>query len=158
MPNHNALGIANELIDLSGHRMAQMKLQKLVYLSHAWNLAINQQPLVMDPILAWDNGPVIQRIWNHIRDWGYNCEKTYFGDPRNDNRIVADITDEERLVINHVWGKYGVYSGRHLSELTHQPGTPWTNAYFRHGRNSRLSNDEIQQHITELAIAGRRAD
>ncbi|MEG7747606.1 Panacea domain-containing protein, partial [Listeria monocytogenes] len=68
----------------------------------------------------------------------------------------ADLNDSERAVIQHVWKRYGQYSVRELSDLTHQVGTPWSNAYFGRGRNANILNDDVQQHFTELALAGRK--
>ncbi|MBL4556355.1 MAG: hypothetical protein JKP98_01510 [Rhodobacteraceae bacterium] len=53
MPSHDPRAIANEFIKLNGGNMNQMKLQKLVYISHGWNLAINREHLVSGRIEAW---------------------------------------------------------------------------------------------------------
>lgn len=136
--------------------MDQMKLQKLVYLAHGWNLAINGEPLVKDTIEAWDGGPVMRMIWNHFRDFGYN-EEHLLEDKITSKAFKADLSESERDIIDHTWTKYGGYSGLRLSGMTHRPRTPWSNAYFGagRGRNSALSQDEIQQHFIELALNGR---
>ena len=154
MPNHDPRAIANEFIKLNGGPMNQMKLQKLVYLSNGWNLAINRAALVNGRIEAWDGGPVMRIIWNHIRDCGLNASGYLMGD-KDGNPFVADLSDTERDVIRHTWQRYGGYTGLELSEMTHEPGTPWSNAYFGAGRNSELLSCDIQQHFIELALAGR---
>lgn len=152
---HDSRAIANEFIQLAGSRpINQMWLQKLVYMAHGWNLAINSKPLVEGRIEAWDGGPVMRKIWNHMRDFGRNAAGGLFG-KSEDEPYTALLTDSEKAVIHHVWKRYGDYSGRDLSDMTHQEGTPWSNAYFGRGRNARLSDDDIKQHFTELAIAGR---
>lgn len=153
MPNYDPRAIANEFLKLEGGPMNQMRLQKLVYIANGWNLAINGAPLTDARIEAWDGGPVYRSIWNHIRDFGYNVKGRYFG--ANGERLKADLSDAEKSVVQHVWKRYGTYSGIKLSQLTHQGGTPWSNAYFGSGRNSPLKQSEIQQHFRELAIAGR---
>lgn len=122
-------------------------------MAHGWNLAINNAPLVNGSIAAWDGGPVMRAIWNHIRDFGRNASGL-FGKTA-DEPYVADLSPSERDVIEHVWRRYGEYSGRQLSEMTHQEGTPWSNAYFGRGRNARLLDEDIKQHFTDLALAGR---
>jgi uncharacterized phage-associated protein len=156
MPNHNPLSIANEFIELSGGPLNQMQLQKLVYIAHGWNLAINNYPLVSGTFEAWDGGPVMRMIWNHLRDFGFNGEQSRLVEPIKRAKYSAQLSSEERNVIQSVWNKYSRFSGIQLSEMTHQPGTPWSNAYFGFGRNSPLNNQEIRQHFTELAIAGRQ--
>ncbi len=155
MPNYDPRVIANEFIGLNGGPMAQMKLQKLVYLAHGWNLAINNESLVSGRIEAWDGGPVMRLIWNHLRDFGYNAVGSLLGASR-DAPFEAELQEHEREVIRHVWRRYGLYSGAELSEMTHEPGTPWSNAYFGSGRNSALSQSDIRQHFIELALAGRQ--
>jgi len=156
MPNYDPRAIANEFIKLNGGGIEQMKLQKLVYIAHGWNLAINKAPLVEGRIEAWDGGPVMRSIWDHLRDFGYNAVGRLLGRTRSEP-FVANLSKSEKDVIDHVWRKYNRYSGLQLSEMTHRPGTPWTNAYFGRGRNHLLSDTDIQNHFTEMAIAGRQA-
>lgn len=146
--------IANEFIKLAGNRpMSQMQMQKLVYIAHGWNLAINDAPLVDGRIEAWDGGPVMRSIWNHIRDFGRNADGL-FGKSAKEP-YSAELTDGEKGLFQQVWNRYGGYTGVELSEMTHQEGTPWSNAYFGRGRNAPLLNSDIKQHFTELAMAGR---
>jgi uncharacterized phage-associated protein len=154
MADYDPRAIANEFLKLNGGPMNQMKLQKLVYIANGWNLAINREPLTDARIEAWDNGPVFRSIWNHFRDFGYNIKGAFFG--RDGARFNADLSDGEKSVIKHVWKRYGEYSGAHLSKITHQEGTPWSNAYFGVGRNAPLDQDDIRQHFRELALAGRK--
>lgn len=157
MPRYPAEAIANEFLRRRGSSAwpQQMLLQKLSYIAHGWNLAINGEPLIEEAPEAWDNGPVFRSIWNHIRDFGYrgpNCELT---DPESGRPIAADLSPTERAVIDHVWKKYGRYSATELSDMTHEPGTPWYKAYFGRSRNAALRNDEIKEHYVALALAGR---
>lgn len=155
MPNHDCRGIANEFLKRNGSRMEQMKLQKLVYMAHGWNWAVNGEPLVKEPFQAWDGGPVLRKIWNHIRDFGFNSGLLY--DPETKKAFSANLSKNERDVVEHVWNKYSDFSGLELSEMTHQPGTPWSLTYFGKGRNSELQNTTILEHFTRLGRAGRDA-
>ena len=94
-------------------------------------------------------------IWNHLRDFGLNAAGGLFGDNKNEP-YTANLSANEQSVIRHVWRKYGQHSRLELSEMTHKPGTPWSNSYFGSGRNSALTQSEIQQHFIELALAGRK--
>ena len=109
----------------------------------------NREPLVAGRIEAWDGGPVMRIIWNHLRDFGLNAVGSLMGDTRDASPYTPDLTASERQVLKHVWFKYGPYSGLDLSIMTHQPGPPWSKAY------SALSQAEIRQHFIELALAGR---
>ncbi|WP_291424251.1 Panacea domain-containing protein [Acidocella sp.] len=157
MPNHSPLAIANEFLKRhSGTAIpAQMQLQKLVYIAHGWNLAINGEPLVSEMPQAWDNGPVFRKIWNHIRDFGFGSKTKLLEDPINNKPIEEILSAEESGIIDHVWNKYGRYSGLELSRMTHEQNTPWTNTYFTRGQNASIPNDEIRDHYIQLAMAGR---
>jgi len=155
MASHNALAIANEFLDRNGAALPQMKLQKLVYIANGWNLAINREPLIAGRFEAWDGGPVVRKIWNHIRDFGFNCDNRKLAPKGKSEPFSVQLDQKEADVIDHVWSRYGQYTGLELSEMTHQPGTPWSNAYYGSGRNSILPQTDIHQHFVELALAGR---
>lgn len=157
MPNHDPRAIANEFLKRrdSDARPQQLTIQKLTHIANGWNLAINDQPLVAEEPQAWDNGPVFRTIWDHIKDFGYRGKHYTLVDPLTKEEYKADLTQSERAIIDHVWRKYGGRSSKELSEMTHQIGTPWYNAYFGNKRNARMLNSDMKQHYTELAMAGR---
>jgi uncharacterized phage-associated protein len=133
--------------------MPQKKLQKLTFIANGWNLAITNQPLVDEEAEAWDNGPVFRDIWSKIRDLGTDARGQILDYGRNP--VAENLTPVERQVVEHVWRKYGSFSADTLSDMTHQEGTPWTNAYFGRGRNARIRNDEVREHYRGIALAGR---
>ena len=153
MSEFPSAAIANAFVDLAGHHLPQMKMHKLTYIAHGWNLAISGEPLVADTPEAWDNGPVFRLIWDRIRDFGLSRKGKILrpdGTP-----YAANLSDQQKSVLNHVWKKYSKYNQFELSDMTHKPGTPWTKAYFGNGRNAPLSNELIRRHYRELAMAGR---
>ena len=154
---HRPEAIANEFLRRRGKAAwpQQMYLQKLVYIAHGWNLAINEEPLVNEAPEAWDNGPVFRSLWNHIRDHWYSSEDCLLRDPDDNKVIEAKLLPEEKEVIDHVWSKYSQYSAEDLSKMTHEPNTPWHSAYLGRGRNSALEENEIRNHYTQLAMVGR---
>ncbi len=154
MPFHSPAAIANAFSDLAGAQLPQMKLQKLAYIAHGWSLAVLGTPLLDAQPEAWDNGPVFRSIWNRIRDFGMRGGKVQDYDG---TLPVANLSEQERSIIHHVWNKYGRYSATELSDMTHQPNTPWSRAYYGRGRNAVIPNGEIQQHYLALAQAGRAA-
>ena len=158
MPNHSALAVANEFLRMAPSiAYDQMKLQKLVYIAQGWNLAINDAPLVKDAIEAWDGGPVFRSIWNEIRDFGLNkYNPPLLINPLNKQPYQEDFLPEEKAVIDHVMRKYGAFSGKSLSDMTHQKGTPWYNAYMK-SRNWPITISDIKEHYLKLAEAGRNA-
>lgn len=155
MASYDPRAIANEFVKLNCGLMNQMQMQKLVFFANGWNLAINHEPLVAGNAEAWDGGPVFRIIWNHIRDYGTNPATGQLIRPDTKKPFEVSLREEEKKIIKHVWKKYGVFSGLELSEMTHEAGTPWSNAYFGRGRNSALGQNEIKKYFVELALAGR---
>ncbi len=157
MPDHRAVAIANEFLErrANGAWPQQMLIHKLAHIANGWMLAISGQPLIGEDAEAWDNGPVYRSLWNHVRDHGYGSHHSMLVDPERGIPYKADLAPTERSIIDRVWRKYAPMGAVKLSELTHQPGTPWTKAYLERGRNSRLDPTDIREHYVKLAMAGR---
>lgn len=155
MRGHDPRAVANEFLELAGEAMPQIKLQKLVYIAHGWNLAIHNAPLATGDFEAWDGGPVSRRLWNHVRDFGYVSKR--LKDNRSGKEVASEFSKADLDVISHVWNKYGSYSGFDLSEMTRRSGTPWSKAYWERGRNAGIQDEKIREHFVELALAGRQA-
>src|SRR5579871_2106878 len=51
----------------SGKDISPMKLIKLVYIAHAWNLAFYKKPLISESVQAWKYGPVIESLYHGFK-------------------------------------------------------------------------------------------
>lgn len=164
---HLAAEIANTFLNFPGAkgRLTQMQLQKLCYLAHGWNLAINQGPLISDRVEAWDYGPVFPDLYDHTKFFGKNPLKRlitpddddavrFFFNGENDTPYSADLSTDEAAVIERVWKRYGQLSAYQLSNLTHQPGTPWFQIYRQSQNDKTIPDPLIEDHFLEL---GQRA-
>lgn len=163
MPNQRPEAVANEFIGLAGDRgLTQLQLQKLVYMAHGWTLAYCGLPLTASEPEAWDRGPVYPELREKVSHAGSKpiARKIHANDGNpfaifaSENRgdeIAGTFQPIEKQIINLVWGRYGHLHGFTLSDLTHQPDTPWHNAYYNRGRNSAITNAEIEAHYSELA-------
>lgn len=153
MADHHPGAIANEFVELNGGPLPQMKLHKLAYIAHGWNLAVNKEPLISEAPEAWDNGPVFRSIWDSIRDNGMKIDGRVIDD--RGRPYDAELTKSEKRIISHTWSKYHRFSQFDLSDMTHRPGTPWTETYFSNGRNAQIPDKLILKHYVKLALAGR---
>ncbi len=149
MPDFEPAVIANQFVDRSYEYLSQLKLQKLTYLAHGWHLAIKGSPLVSGNIEAWDNGPVFRSVWNRIRDFGRDEEGHILNSEKKP--FKAELEEFERELMDHVWERYGDYPAMRLSHMTHQPNTPWAQAYFEQGRNAIIGNDVTKEYFLKLA-------
>ena len=159
--------IANEFIrlaDAEGRTLTQMQLQKLVYIAHGWNLAINGAPLTVDEPQAWDYGPVYPELWKALRSYGREPVerlikyRDYMPFASSDKVAEAELEDHERALIERVYSDYGKFPAFKLSALTHRDGTPWTQVYDDGaGKFDEIPADKIREHFVDLARTRRAA-
>lgn len=157
--------IANEFIRRAaeeGRALTQMQLQKLVYIAHGWNLAINGEKLTHDDPQAWDYGPVYRDLWEALKAYGRRpvtreIRKGEYLPEMLDDQIAAlparaQLDDDERAIIDSVYRNYGSFHAFKLSALTHEPDTPWTHVYADgDGRFRKITSDQIRQYFLDLA-------
>ncbi|MDR1369715.1 MAG: DUF4065 domain-containing protein [Dysgonamonadaceae bacterium] len=117
--------IAGYFIEKSNKESAPLsvlQLIKLVYISHGWNLVLNDTPLISDRIEAWKYGPVMPSL--HSLFEGQNLTK---------DDLIEDFLIEEancikfvhRILLNKVYAKYKHLTGDEFTNLMHQKDTPW---------------------------------
>ncbi len=143
--------IANFFIDLAKksenplkRKLTPMKLQKLVYYAHGWNLGLYDQPLIDEEIQAWSFGPVVNSLYHEFKRFGNSSITGYatdfdFNSPIND-WPAPKISPNDPVVplLNRIWDVYGKYTGFQLSNATHQPGTPWYTVWEREGKDKKF--------------------
>jgi uncharacterized phage-associated protein len=133
---YDAKAVANFFLDLATENkttLTPMKLQKLIFFAHGWHLALYDEPLIADPVEAWQFGPVVPTIYHEFkhersgaitsRATELDLEEFEFVEPR-----VPEEDLKARLLMQQVWKTYGKYSAVQLSNLTHLAGTPWEEA------------------------------
>jgi len=135
-----AAAIANEfkkLAEESNRPITPMKLQKLVYFAHGWYLALAGNPLINEPIQAWKFGPVIPSLYHALKAYGNspitghvrNEAETLFGEPERsfvDDGPNAKENEQVKELVKRIWELYGSFSAVQLSNLTHDPKSPWS--------------------------------
>lgn len=110
--------VAAYILEKQG-QMAAMKLQKLVYYSHAWHLVWEERPLFADRIEAWANGPVSPSL--------YRSHRLQFMVSEIEEGDANALTEDERSSVDAVLSFYAKFSAHQLSELTHKE-PPWVDA------------------------------
>ncbi|MGL6075100.1 MAG: Panacea domain-containing protein [Fimbriiglobus sp.] len=168
-PPYESVAVANQFIELAsleGKKLTPMQLIKLVYIAHGWHLAVNDVPLIDEPIEAWQYGPVIPSLFHEFKRYGRKpitkLAHSVSGDWDGDDFLVESPfvpEDDERTtkLIRHVWRKYGSKSGLELSELTHAEGTPWTktiqpqlNTTDTFPKGMKIEEELIRDHYLDL--------
>lgn len=91
-------------------------LQKLLYYTQSWTIAVSNSPLFSDEIQAWKNGPVVKSVFQKhegtrtVSGWKYGNGSC--------------LSDSSRKIVSLVCSEYGKFSGQELVDKTHREA-PW---------------------------------
>ncbi len=165
---YSPAAVANEFLERArkdGKAITPMQLIKLTYIAHGWYLAVNNTPLINEPIEAWKFGPVIPSLFHEFKEFKGNPIRRLSYARTNDSWdeesefdveetfVPSEDTDTIKL-LDWVWKSYGHFSGAQLSNLTHNPGTPWARRHTESQSdvysNVPIPDEEIRKHYLEL--------
>jgi uncharacterized phage-associated protein len=154
---YTPVAVANFFIQKSldtGVEVTPMKLLKLVYIAHGWSLALLDEPLIDEAVEAWTYGPVIPSLYQELKEYGRSRVTKLvadfdWGTAKNSASppTIPDTDTQVQKLLDYVWQGYGNNSGLHLSAITHEPGTPWSQT----PRNGIIPQDTIKEHYRMLA-------
>jgi uncharacterized phage-associated protein len=158
------MAVADAFLEMArrdGKSLTQMQLQKLVYIAHGWNLAVNNRPLTTDALQAWEFGPVYPALWDVLRQFGRDAVTHVLSvdNAEPTTPTPADLFDaDEKSVIAKVYEIYGHFHAFQLSAMTHKAGTPWCDV-FEKQQNPRgaISDAAIKTHFVDIATAAKTA-
>lgn len=143
----NSLDVASEFLRLANSNnktLTSMQINKLVYIAHGFFVGNTGNPLIDEPVQAWQYGPVIKSLYHEFKQFGRSVINPS-GYIKNPSHLSADA----KGLIKKVYDIYKDYSGLDLSNITHQAGTPWTSAY--NGRqNIEIPHDTIEHYYKSL--------
>jgi uncharacterized phage-associated protein len=113
------ISLSNESQDL----ITNLKLQKLVYYSQAWYLAMHNKELIAEDFQAWVHGPVIPALYGEYKHF------TWKPVVRNDlaegsHAKIKSQLGEAGLFLEDIAKEYGSMSAYELELLTHSED-PW---------------------------------
>ena len=137
--------------------VTQMKLHKLVYFAHGWNLALVDEPLINEMVEAWEYGPVVPTLYHEFKEYGAR-KITRLATDWNPATLKWDITpeidaDDEHApkLLDRIIEVYGSRSAVELSALTHVMDSPWTKTVKQHPRirHVDIPNKQIQAYFKQ---------
>ena len=135
MKMYSGKAIANYILEkgiAEGVPISPMKLIKLVYVAHGWCLALTDRPLIREVVEAWQYGPVIPEIYHAFKEYVDNPIVTKAYISKDEEVEASDILDPEDgytvgELLDSVWEALKDFTALELSNITHQPNTPWYN-------------------------------
>ena len=153
--NYHAKSMANFVLDLAERQqldVTPMKLLKLIYFAHGWHLAIKGESLIDDHVEAWKFGPVVPSIYHSFKQCGMNpigqhrAVELDMDAWRSSRKIISrtptiEETPSIKTFIEKILEVYGKLSALQLSNLTHQPDSPWYKVWYDGGGKDRPGAD-----------------
>lgn len=151
---YNSVDVAWRMLQLAsakGIQLSNLQLQKLVYIAHGYLLGWKHTPLIQEPVEAWAYGPVIASIYHEFKQYG---DGKIIINPGAQIGTELDRDADATSVIEGVLNLYGQLDAIHLVNLTHQPNTPWDEAWNWQGGNRYYSfpidNELIKNHYRKV--------
>jgi uncharacterized phage-associated protein len=125
MNTPQAIHIAHYFLQLAQNEeksITHLKLQKLVYFAHAYHLAFtNGSPLIQERIEAWKFGPVVDSLYEEFKHFKSDSIKM----EELSKEVETSYSDLIPL-LQKIWSVFGSMSALALSDLSHEPGGPWS--------------------------------
>lgn len=119
--------------------ITNLSLNKLVYFAQVESLKMrNGTPLFEDAIEAWAYGPVEPAVYHAFKSFGRSPVSL----PDGYVEPTGDVADAASAVVDAVMQKYGSLSAFDLVNLTHRPGSAWSNTYVE-GKDVVITLDDI---------------
>jgi uncharacterized phage-associated protein len=134
---YSATDIAKYIVYVAhefGDEITHLKLQKLLYYVQGAYLALRNEPIFEDEILAWKHGPVVRRVFDNYRSNGRAPI------PRPDRKIT--ISEFDNAFISAIYDKYRKFSASQLVERTHAE-LPYVNS----AEDDVITNDSIKDYF-----------
>lgn len=120
------------------------RLQSILYLTHAYTLALDGKPLSTEKFEAWHSGPTLKSVHNKFKN--YKTLTRLNG--------ISELTEDEKDLIEDVIYLYSKFSDKTLSEHIRSTDVAYITA--RSGLRSldpchnELSDETIRQQYLEL--------
>jgi uncharacterized phage-associated protein len=158
---YDARAVANLLLELAQVQrlpLTQVSILKLLYFAHGWYLAIHRRPLISQEFEAWKYGPVVKVVRDAFRNYEAApiAERATKLDILTSARTVVapDISSDDATFIRAIFDAYHLYDAWELSDMTHEPGSPWDQIWNSNGPIGRLAlrirNEDIQHYFDRL--------
>jgi uncharacterized phage-associated protein len=109
--------------------LSPMKLQKLLFYTQGWHLAITGTPAIDRPFSVWTYGPVVDEVYHDLKGYGSAPVSAYVISPGETQPYVVNPSATQLYqALDIAWEKYIGIPAVNLSAMTHEPGSPWERA------------------------------
>ncbi len=105
----------------AGSTITPLKLQKILYYTQGYYLAMNDKELFKEDFEAWAHGPANPEIYDTYKKYGHGAIDA----PEINN--VPSFNEDLVDFLYSIWNTFGIYDGKYLENMTHNE-TPWIEA------------------------------
>lgn len=130
--------------------LTQMKLHKLMYYAQGVNLAVFQERLFDEELLAWKHGPVVRSIYDRFQGTRELDDNIVDEEELSDYSLISK-DDNSRMILEVVYDTYGGFSAGQLRNMTHRE-SPWIEAWEDGYGDSIISDKTIEQYFAENIV------
>ena len=111
--------------------MTNLKVNKLVYLSHGWHLGFYETPLIREDIEVWQFGPVVRSVYDAFKKYGkHSITKPATTGFSDEMKEIGELADDDTIqFLGKIWNHYRDWEPWQLSALTHEDNSPWDLVY-----------------------------
>ncbi|MDF1601312.1 DUF4065 domain-containing protein [Mesorhizobium sp. YIM 152430] len=137
---------AKTLAVLKDWTVTNLELQKLLYIAHMVHLGEHGEPLISDNFEAWDYGPVVPGLYQHLKGFGADPIGNVF-------HSVPSISEGSRefvSLVDTVKNTRGFTPGR-LVSITHWPEGAWAEYYRPGNKGIIIPNESIKSEYDRRA-------
>ena len=122
--------------------LTHLRLQKLLYYTQGWSIALRGRALFSERIEAWAHGPVVRDLYPHFASASKEQRAITAEDFTQDEEF--DLTDEEMEHVSGTWETFKQYSASSLRKMTHEE-PPWSDARRGYGPADRCDVEITQE-------------
>ncbi len=128
--------------------ISHLKLQKLVFFTHAWCLAIDGLPAVDERPEAWEYGPVFNSLYHRLKGRGHEAITAFIETVDSRSNAYAALMPSPAhgafwRILDQVMDRYGTLTALQLSTLSHEPGGPWAQA--KEANQAVITDEAVRQ-------------
>tara|TARA_R100000789_G_C2995631_1_gene147365 strand:- start:371 stop:814 length:444 start_codon:yes stop_codon:yes gene_type:complete len=138
---------AKRLCERSGWSLTNLKLQKLLYISHMFHLGKTGEPLVNGHFEAWDYGPVSPFLYHKVKVFGSSPVENIF----HSTPDIGDVPEAEML--DSAIDQLANSPPGRLVAITHWDRGAWAKHYIPGEQGISIPNEDIRQEYLDRVNA-----
>ncbi len=134
----SSLSAARLACEIRNWELTNLELQKILYIAHMAHVGSLGQPLVEEPFEAWDFGPVVAKLYHHVKGFGSNKIRNVF-------HSVA-LPDPDSTEYGYISGAVNAtksMTAGQLVEFTHRLNGAWIKSYVPGKRGQLIPTESI---------------